>query len=173
MAQHDYSANQALSLLLKRIGESSPDLASSLQAAIDIGKDVWESGNPVGTRRPRKYRKAVRLEEEEALRVVIRALQAHFVEQPLLITSAINDLSVAILGGSTTLDRQAPFDEWSSLDTTDTPIERNLEIELRTETQVLPDREDTVQLSSIDKEMIEGQKANIELLSTLTKFDSQ
>ena len=118
----------------------------------------------------------MRLSDEEALRVAITALRAHFVEQPLFTTSAASEFAGTSLGadapspGGLTFDqRPSPFEEGE-------PIETWLEIELQTETKVLPsgtkpEDQETVRLSSTDKELIEDQKSNIELLSELTRFD--
>ena len=171
MAYHDYSPSVALDLLLTKVEDRSLELASSLRAAIDTGKDVWESETSVGARKPRKYRKAVRFSDEEALRVVISALQAYFVEQPLLTNSAVSEFADATLGGVTIMNGESPFDQQSSPIGADEPIETKLEIELQTETEVLPRGEETVQLFSTEKEMIKQQKENIERLSELTRFD--
>lgn len=171
MAQHNYSAIQALSFLLRVVEERSPELASSLRAAIDTGKDILEYGDSEGTRKPREYRKAVRFNEEEALRVVIKALRAHFVEHPLLINSAISEFANATIDERDSPNRQSKFGEWPSRYTGSERVQKRLEIELQTETRMLMEDEETVPLSPIDSEMIARQNANIEVLSELTNFE--
>lgn len=176
MASHGYSPSQALALLLKKVEDGSPELAGRLRAAIDAGKDDWSTETRVGTGKPRKYRKAMRLSDEEALRVVVSALRAHFVEQPLLTTSAASEFAGASLGVDAASPNGLPFDQRPSPLEVGEPIETRLEIELQTETKVLPlgkerEGQETVQVSSTDLELIEDQKSNIELLSELTKFD--
>ena len=171
MASHDYSPREALDLLLSKVDEGSAELASSLRAAIDTGKDVWATETSVGAGEPRRYRKAMRLSDEEALEVVITALRAHFVEQPLLTTSAVSEFAGTSLGVGALSSDGPPFDHQPSSPEEGEQIEQRLEIELLTETKVLRSDKETVQLSRTDSELIEQQKANIERLSELTKFD--
>ena len=173
MAPHDYSPSEALALLFEQIEKGSPELASNLRAAIDAGKDVWESKTFVGSEKPKKYRKAVRLSDEEALRVVIRALRAHFVEHPLLTTSAVSEFAHASLDASATPHAQSPTERRPASFGEHDPIEKKIEIELQTETRVLPRDKKTAQLLSTDKEMIEDQKRTINRLFQMTDFNSR
>ena len=172
MALHDYSPGQALALLLGKIEERSPELASSLRTAIDAGKDVWESDDSVAYRKPREYRKSVRFSDEEALQVAVSALRAHFVERPLFTTSAVNEFACASLDVGFARHGELSADERPSPYEALNLIETRVEIELQTETRVSPSSEETVQLSSTEEEMIEDQKKNIERLFELTAFDS-
>ncbi|HKH46317.1 MAG TPA: hypothetical protein VKM72_16775 [Thermoanaerobaculia bacterium] len=96
MSTHDYTAAQALELLLGKLKERDADLALHVQSAIDAGKDVEEREPSRRSRkRPRVYRKVVRLSDEEALQVALDVLQAYFVEQPLFVDSAAKNFRPA------------------------------------------------------------------------------
>src|SRR6266571_6643392 len=93
MPRHDYTAKEALDLLIRKIETVSPDLAKRIQLAIDSGGDVQaeETMIPgVGGRRPKKryYRKHVAYSDAEALEVAIAVLESHLVESRMLINAA-------------------------------------------------------------------------------------
>src|SRR5437868_3786395 len=94
MARHEYSPQQALNVILQRITKLSPELGGEIQAAIDIGKDTWETDS----RSARQFRKRVAFSTEEALQIAIRILQAHFVEVPMFLNSSTKDFQEAAIG---------------------------------------------------------------------------
>ena len=66
MTSHEYSPQDALKLLLRKVKERDTELANALQVAIDAGKDIMESEAPADQRMQRKYRKTVRFSDKEA-----------------------------------------------------------------------------------------------------------
>ena len=164
-------------MLLEKIRERDYDLASDLEAAIDAGKDVLEEATIAVSKKPRKYRRTVRFSDEEALRVVIGALKAHFVEQPQLAVSAMRefaDSSVEIEGpGQFGLSFDRPPSEMVE----DSPLDLKLELEVQTATKIAPEGKknvpETVSIPWYQQELIDEQKTNIDQLSELVEFDSR
>ena len=79
MPKHDYSAKDALALIVRKIQEAAPDLARQIQSAIDAGIDVQAEETlfpAAGKRRAKKryYRKHVAHTDEEALTVAMTVL---------------------------------------------------------------------------------------------------
>jgi hypothetical protein len=99
MPNHDYSSQEALNVLMRKLRFRDQGLAAEVQAAIDAGKDVLET-EPSNDRRrsARAYRKTVPFSHEEALQVALDALQAFFVEQPLFANSAAASFAAAPVG---------------------------------------------------------------------------
>ena len=174
MPSHDYSPREALDLLLRKVEARSPELASLLQSAIDVGKDVSEEAPSTGGRKkPRFYRKAVRLSDEEALRIATEGLRAHFVEQPLFTTSAVQEFKEAALGDRADSGRHLSSDKPALARFEGVRVEKQLEVELQTETQVLTADEPTVRLSSPAEDVLEQQKKNVERMFELFTFDEE
>ena len=93
MPQNDYTAKEALDLLIQKIESVSADLAKRIQLAIDAGKDVQaeETIIPGGVRRKAKiryYRKRVAYTDGEALAVALAVLESHLVESRMLVNAA-------------------------------------------------------------------------------------
>ena len=89
MPHHDYTAAEALSLLLERVQKANDFLGTRIRIAIDAGHDIEEE-QAFGDRRKRKrvYRKHVAYTDDEALKVALDVLQAHFFEFPLIVNAA-------------------------------------------------------------------------------------
>ena len=138
MSTHDYTPEQALEVLMQKLGSGDEQLAAEIRAAIDTGKDVAESEPSSRRKKPRTYRKTVPFSYEEALQVAISALQAHFIEQPLFANSCAANMSRAAIG--TPRDpRHATFGRSGrSVDLTVQAEgeEKTVMIELQTETQI-------------------------------------
>jgi len=171
MSRQEYSPEQALEMLARKLRERSADLGKQIQLAIDAGKDIEEEG-PRKVKKPRVYRKTVRFTDEEALQVALGALQAYFVEQPLFVRSASENFKRAAVG--------PPADEVRSLwnDKRYAPIdqqkgsgnEKVLEVELQTETQISRTDEQTFRLMPVSDELLDQQKAHMSRLSKLFIF---
>jgi len=171
MPHHDYSPREALDLLLRNIREREPELALQLQAVIDAGKDVVETEPPLTRRAQREYRKTVRFTDEEALRIALDALQAHFVEQPLFVQSAARNFTTAAVGNHRTLWNA----DWLQGEPTAREgigLEKDLVIEIQTETQISEPEEQTVRLPAGSGRQIEEQRNNIKRLLELIDFRS-
>ena len=170
MAPHEYSSQEALELLLRMVEDKDANLAKALHTAIDAGKDVWESEVPANQKKRRKYRKTVSFTDEEALGVAIDTLKVYFVEQPSFTNTAIDEFAVAALDVGANMWRE-PFDQPQVESTGGVPIEKRLEVETRTETQISPTDKQTDHLIPTDKELIDQQKENIKRLYELVAFD--
>ena len=175
MASHEYSPRHALELLLRKVRERDPDLAIGLEAVIDAGTDVVEREPLRTAERPREYRKTVRFSDEEALDIALLALRAHFVEQPLLATSAMSEFGKAALEPEGSPGAGASFDQSTSPSGEDKPLSIGVAFELQTETQVAPKDEQAVEetapLSPPPNESLDEQQASIDRLTALLRFE--
>ena len=93
MPHHDYTAKDALNLLVEKIEENSLPLAKRIRSAIDAGKDIQAEETifqTVGQRRARKryYRKHIAYTDQEALGIAMTVLESHLVESRMLISAA-------------------------------------------------------------------------------------
>lgn len=175
MATHEYSARQALDLLMKMVAARDERLATDIQTAIDAGRDVEEE-EPVRGRRKKKarsYRLTVRFTDEEALHVAIKVLEAHFIEQPLFVESAVQEFAHAGIGDEA--DGRIPW----ALD--DSPkrlpegigAAKDLEVEVQTETQIVrfdASGAPTISLGPISAESIHQQRDHLAKLYALADF---
>ncbi|MCL4552200.1 MAG: hypothetical protein M1305_01395 [Candidatus Marsarchaeota archaeon] len=164
MSTHDYSPQQALDLLMRKLDEREKSLGEQIRAAIDAGKDVEEK-EPVKGRpaKQRVYRKTVRFTDEEAIQVALGALRAWFIEQPLFVRSAAKNFMRAAVG--------APVEPWQTfwrnkgqlqgLSMHGVGSEKMLEIELQTETRVSKADQQTVRLVPVLEGDIKQQKAHL------------
>ena len=114
------------------------------------------------------YRKTMPLNSEEALRVAIDVLRAHFVERPLFVTSAMREFGWAVLGSDEHRRKSPLFDEPELMEKVSSA--KQLEVEIQTETQLSRVKEGTVALSAPDEELIEQQRMNVQKLDDLVKF---
>jgi hypothetical protein len=160
--KHEYSPQEALDLLLRKLNERDQELAVRVRAAVNAGTDVQEIEKPRGpeTNKPRSYRRTVPYSPEQALQVALDALQAHFVEQPLFINSLLDNMVHASLGDVIRTEG----------------TEKAVEIELYTETQLvgelgLTGREPEVKwMRRVLAEEITHQKANLSRLLEFVDF---
>ena len=93
MPNHDYTAKDALDLLVWKIEGESPALANQIRSAIDAGKDVQaeETISPaIGKKKAKKryYRKHIAYTDEEALGVAMTVLESHLIESRMLVNAA-------------------------------------------------------------------------------------
>lgn len=174
MSAHDYSPAKALELLLRKLDTANADLAAQVRTAIDAGKDIEEEERPLSRRKKvRRYRKAVRLSEDEALAAAVDVLQAYFVEQPLFVSSAMDNARAAALGG--------PRDEVEGIERkqggrgahSDSGAEKMLEVELRAETQLTVGGDETYRLHRPSESQVTQQRENVERLRGLLAFGSE
>ncbi len=173
MTAHLYNPQQALETLMRKLGARDEMLAAQVQAAIDAGKDVSEN-QPATDRRKktRVYRKTVPFSHEEALQTALDALQAYFVEQPLFVESAADSLTEATCG----VPKQMSFGYRASSEKVEPivleglGVEKAIEIEMQTETQLSRTGEETIPLKRMPKKQIDEQRHHIADLRKLTKF---
>jgi hypothetical protein len=171
MSDHDYCAETALEVLMRKLQERDPVLAGTVQSAIDVGKDVSEQETSGGRRRkPRFYRRTVPFGHEEALQVELNTIRACFVETTLFINSSAEDFKETALGVPhhprwfLDADGHQPISEEQG------GTDKLVEIELQTETQITRAGEETMVLKPVDKHDIEAQLANSARLEELTDF---
>ena len=174
---NQYTAQQALDLLMNRLAARDEGLAAQVRAAIDIGKDVSEVDPPLDRRKKgRAYRKAVPLTQEEALRIALDVLQAYFVEQPLFVDSIADNFTETAIGVPYQGRQEqvvSPFRSTSERE----PLsferineEKVVEIEMQTEMQLTKTGEETMPLKREPRELIDAQMHNIEDLRRLLSF---
>lgn len=170
MAQHEYTPDDALQLLLGKLRQY-PDLHAQVREAIDAGKEDIDTKAPSRQRlarramgrteiedsglrfepqrdKPHEYRKLAPFSAEEALDVAARTLQAYFVEQALFVNAIVDNLEVA--GG--------------------------IEIDIRTDTQSINEtsRTDTAfKLNRSSENELRTQKGNIDRLRQLLDFSGE
>jgi hypothetical protein len=172
MSNHEYSPERALEVLLGKLGERDATLAAVIRGAIDAGKDtVVTEPSRNGRGKPRIYRQTVPFTHEEALQVAVNALQAYFVELPLLINSAVENFEMAAIG----IPRQKlpPFngdDEPEQLDKQAQGIQKDLEIELEPATQISRSQQVTVPLKPLERQQIDDQLSKLKRLAELVNF---
>ncbi len=173
MPEHQYNAEQALEMLLGKLRSRSESLAAEIQAAIDVGKDVSET-EPSSDRRKkaRVYRKTVPFTREEALQVALDALRANFVEQLLFVESAATNLANAAIGVPVRASPtwQSISEERESVSMEQIGEEKQIVIELLTETQLERSGEETMPLKRRQREQIDDQHRNIANLRSLIDF---
>ena len=172
MPRHQYNAGQALDLILKRLESKDTRLAAHVRFAIDAGKDVEETEPALDRRRrERTYRKTVPFTHEEALHVALDALQAYFVEQPLFVAAAADSFAKAAIGVPPRRRRfnDTNADESEPVTLEAQGMEKAVEIEIQTETQLSRIGEETISLKRIPNEQIEEQRHHIARIRSLTK----
>jgi len=98
MPNHDYTAKEALDLLLKNIEESSTALAKQIRLAVDTGHDIQAEDEGIVSPKPkgkkvkkRNYRKHVAYTNEKALGIAITVLNSNLVESRLLVNAALGE----------------------------------------------------------------------------------
>jgi len=174
MPDHQYDAEQALETLMRKLRARNESLATHIQAAIDVGKDVTETEpSQDGRRKARVYRKAVPFTRGEALKVALDALQAYFVEQPLFVDSVATNLGKAAVGMLVERQRMWRAEEPEAVSTQQAGEEKLVEIELQTETQLDKSGEATMLLKRMPKNQIEMQQRHITKLRGLVDFTAE
>jgi hypothetical protein len=170
MATNGVTAREALAILLQKLHDADPALEERVRAAIDAGHDVEEQQQPATRRRrPRVYRRTVRLTDSQALEAAVDVLKAYFVEQALFINSATQDFQQAAVADSQQLlfgglREDAPSETREGVGT-----EKALEIELQIETQITPADSPTLRIIAPDHSVLEDQQANIAKLEALLR----
>jgi hypothetical protein len=168
MPNNEYSAQQALQLLMRKLAGQDPELASEVQAAIDAGKDVSETEPIPGRRKGHVYRRTVPFSHQEALRVALGALQAYFVEQPMFVDSAADNLAKSPIGIPTVGPGSFLASEDSAFISLEARgVEKTIEIEIQTETQISRTGEETRPLQRVSTNRIEEQRQHFGYLSEL------
>jgi hypothetical protein len=174
MVDHDYTPEQALKTLLRKVRERDEILAERIRISIDAGKDIRQTEPPSGRRQRviRTYRQKVPYSHEEALAVALDVLQSHFIELPMFINSAAADFEEASVGvpADTRRGQISIRHEAEALTLKDQGEPKQLQIELQTETQLSNTNEDIFNLEPSPEGLIEEERANLVRLKDLTTF---
>jgi len=151
-------------------------LADHVQDAIDEGKDISETEISRDRRqKPHTYRKTVPFTHDEALLVAIQVLEAHFIEVPLFINSAVADFTQSALG----IPDQKPAIQVVGNDEPELVIERaqgepkDLEVELQPETRLTGEDRIPLSLQPIALARINEEKENLRRLLEMVDFDEE
>lgn len=169
MSKHDYTPEQALEVLLRKLKEREESLEAAVRLAIDLGKDVSEVQR-ISRRRTRKYRKTVPFTHEEALQLALDVLHAYFVDLPLCINSALENFRSVAMGASTQ-GRARWGEEENRLITGGNAGEgKEIEIELQTVTQISRTQQETLPLKKLDQQIIDNQSDHLKRLAQLFDF---
>ncbi len=173
MPNHEYTPDEALSVLLRKLTDRDEMLGATIQTAIDAGRDVLETvPMAYGRKKPRSYRKTIPFTHEEALHAAIEVLRAYFIELPLIVNSTIENFKSVALGTAT----DDLFSE--SGNAANTPlgpkgqvgIDKDLEIEIQTETQISRVGQETFPLKGSDRQTIDDQSDHLKQLRQLFDF---
>jgi len=175
MSRHEYSPEEALTVLLSRVRGKNELLADRIAEAVDSGKDVsLREPSLDGGRKARQYRKVEPYTYEEGLQVALEALQAHLLEQPLCVNSFLENARGAAIGPPRTIFRGAGADLWNQMEPnqlrTEVGSEKAVRIEVKTETQIAREGEETVSLTPIGEDAIREQQKNFSDLRDLLTF---
>jgi hypothetical protein len=160
----DYTAEQALELLLRKLTERAPELASQVRTAVNAGKDIIAQERNKGSKKARSYRRKVPYSPEEALEISLSVLESYFIEQPLLWDSALRNFNSR--AGETVMPGQ-------NASTVDLQIELQPETELVRGTGLAPNQTETESLHSRPHEEIQRQRMNVEGIRALIDFSEK
>lgn len=182
MSRDDYTAEQALELLIAKLSEKDAELAAGVRAAVNEGRDIQQTEQVRKRGKKTKelsFRRVVPFSAPQALNVALDALNAHFVEQPLFRNSVLDDMAQSALGAVAPESAQSRSKE-GAITPEGKGQEKAVEIELRTETQLLsdthlgvPNQPDTFRIERVSTELIESQKANLLRLREFLTFDEE
>jgi hypothetical protein len=173
MSAHEYTPQDALEILMHRLRDRNSELADHIQAVVDAGKDVQETETYRGRRKQsRSYRKTQPYSYEEALQVALDALQCYFVEQYLFIDSCLDDVAAAMVALPRTGQHAwlNPKERRMFGDTESRGKEKEVNVELRTETQISQPGQETFRFQRIATSSIEEERKNFARLRSLLEF---
>lgn len=173
MPVHEYNSQEALEFLMGELRSRDEELASEVQEAIDAGKDVTATEPVPGRRKEHAYRRTVAYSTEEALQIAMDALQACFVEQPMFVDSASDDLAQSAIGIPIGRQNNSRIlrNEREPIDLAEQGVEKQIEIEIHTETQISRTGEETFRLRRVSTDQIEEQRQNVIHLRELMTFE--
>jgi hypothetical protein len=172
--RHEYTSEQALRLLIEKLTTRDPELAAEVAMAVNSGKDIQETERR-GKKTLRFYRHTVPYSPDEALKVALDVLRAHFVEQPLFMNSCHDNMAQAAVGLNDT--RSFPWEGKKQIVQSSMGEDKAVEIEVQTETEIVPtggrlapQYKATLRIQRISDDNIKQEEANFNHLRTLTDF---
>src|SRR5262249_31445825 len=136
---------------------------------------VRETESRRGRKKKRTYRKRVALDPPEAVTIAVHALQSFFIELPYFIDSAIADFKAVSVGSPKHAVRHRPAWQYEGdqllIESQDE--EKHIEVELRTETQILSEEQPTIELHPIAQRLIDEQRENLDRVARLMKEEAE
>jgi hypothetical protein len=172
VSNHEYTPEQALETLLRKLKERDESLEAIVRAAIDLGKDVTEVQR-LGRKRVRKYRKTVPFTHEEALHLSLDVLQSYFVELPLCINSSIENFKSAGAGAPRQDRRPWSQEEKALMSSEHVGDDKSVEIELQTVTQILRTQQQTLPLKTWERQLIDRELINLKTIIGFFDFTEE
>lgn len=191
MPKHDYTAKDALDLLIRRIQEVSPPLAEHIRSAIDAGKDIQAEETilpEIGRKKAKKryYRKHVAYADDEALDVALAVLESHLIEGRMLVNAAHNEFKQVGLASPKKLkpvSQQAASAQSTlelDMEVTDEVaeilgLEESKEIAIEGEPESVQEKKNLpdVRFMPIDEETLKSLRALLKNLRELTNFKGE
>lgn len=174
MSNHEYTPEQALEVLLRKLRERDATLEGIVRAPIDAGQDIIVTEpRRNGRGKPRIYRQTVPFTHEEALQVALDVLRAYFVELPLFINSTTENFKTAAVGiprHQATPSRRAE-NEPERVEKEAQGIAKDVEIELETATQISRTPRETMPLEPLERLQVDDQLANLTRLAEAVYFN--
>jgi len=172
--KHEYTAEEALRRLIEKLTARDQELASEVTVAVNSGKDIQEKERR-GKKSLRFYRRTVPYSPEEALKVALDVLRAHFVEQPLFANSCHGNMAQAAIGANAT--DAFPWEKKKQIVHTSSGDEKIFEIEVQSETEIVStggrpalQYPGTLTMNRISEDSIRQEEANFSHLRSLTDF---
>lgn len=179
MPTHDYSAADALHLLLDKLRQANSALADRAELAINVGVDEQieqeiRSGRGRGRASKRSYRKHRALTDTEAINAVLEVLEAHLVVHRMVVNSVINELEQAAVGSVHEDNLFEPEPTREIRVTVDSiGSEKTIEIELLSEFTQMPEgAEQTYLLNPIAESEVSDVAGLMEIVRQLTTFEN-
>lgn len=172
--RHEYSSEEALRRLIEKLTTRDQELAAEVTMAVNSGKDIQETERR-GKKTLRFYRHTVPYLADEALKVALDVLRAHFVEQPLFMNSCHDNMAQAAIGANET--DSFPWERKRQTVHSSVGEEKAVEIEVQTETEIVPtggrlalQSRGTLHMGRISENDIKQQETNLRQLRALTDF---
>jgi hypothetical protein len=160
MSRHDYSAQDALSLLIQRVVEFDEKLAAEITEAVNAGKE-----DTTGRRKRKTDGRIIEpYTSEEAVKVALGVIKAYFVHFAEIRNSAHKELSQVLIEDKFN-SRWNPQRVQKSLNQGN-----SLAIGFPSETRVLGNDNDTERLYPVDTRELEQQRFNLQQLERLLDF---
>lgn len=175
---HEYTAHEALGLILRSLEQVNAVLAERAQFAIDAGIDDVLEQDIIGAKRrrgkaaKREYRKNRPLTDQESIDAVLDVLEAHLVVQRRVVNSALEDFKVSAL--ATVKERS-----WYETSAKEVVVEvadsdeseKQLLVEMSPESaRLTSDQEPTIELKHTSEEDIAELEELIAMVRELTRF---
>jgi len=179
MPTHEYTAQQALQLIMQKLSRVK-ELADAVQSAVDSGKDKDVQADETderGKSTTREYRKTVPYTYGEAIGVALAALEAYFIVQSLCRNSCADNFARAAVGVPRSSPHRIEKGRKFEFDSQSVDTKKSVQIELRTATQLLPETfglqitGEVFQLEEASPRDLQAEQENLARLQQLLNFN--